>query len=160
MGKKCRGCGRELPITEFYKHSQMADGHLNYCKACVRARVSIHRENNIEKIRQYDRNRGNQRHRQELRAKITWRRRHEVEGYEDAHNAVYRAIKSGELIRAKHCECCGAETKIEAHHNNYSNKLNVVWLCPACHRQYHMGKTKAAEEVRTKVNTLMNLLMM
>jgi hypothetical protein len=158
MKKKCRGCGRELPIEEYYKHSEMADGHLNYCKDCVRARVSKHREANIEQIRQYDRKRGRLEHRQKRRAEITRRRRHEVEGYEDAHNAVFRAVKSGLIVKAKRCECCGSGGRIEAHHNNYQNKLNVVWLCPVCHRQYHMGKGEAAENVRVKVNALLNLL--
>jgi len=33
--KKCRGeCGKILPLSEYYKHKQMFDGHLNICKEC------------------------------------------------------------------------------------------------------------------------------
>jgi superfamily II helicase len=48
MTKICRKCGIEKDISQFYKHSQMADGHLNICKDCVKQRVSKHRALNWE----------------------------------------------------------------------------------------------------------------
>src|SRR5574344_1087726 len=51
----------------------MRDGHLNKCKECTKNDASEHRHNNIEKIREYDRNRPNAKE----RAKNNKIKRHE-----------------------------------------------------------------------------------
>ncbi len=47
--KICKKCGENKELSEFYKHCGMTDGHLNYCKVCVRARTKKYAQNNKEK---------------------------------------------------------------------------------------------------------------
>lgn len=48
---------------------------------------------------------------------------------------VRRAIRSGRLKRQP-CQKCGG-LKVEGHHTDYYKPLEVVWLCPSCHRAEH-----------------------
>lgn len=53
-----------------------------------------------------------------------------------AHDIVKRAKRSGKLI-PKDCEHCGDKEKIQAHHEDYSKPLEVIWLCIPCHHRVH-----------------------
>ncbi len=143
--KKCFKCDTEKPLSEFYKHKMMADGHLNKCKECTKKDVFLHRQKNIERIREYDKNRSKFAHRKELRVRVTKAWRADDVRRQKAHNAVCRAILNGKLV-SKPCERCG-ETKTEAHHEDYDQPLNVVWFCSVCHKQRHkeINKMKASQ---------------
>ena len=54
-----------------------------------------------------------------------------------AHSAVAEALRTGEIERSSYCEDCGSQGMIEAHHDDYSRKLNVRWLCLPCHSEAH-----------------------
>ena len=54
-----------------------------------------------------------------------------------AHEQVKYAKRTGELVPDP-CEVCG-ETKVHAHHDDYSRVLDVRWLCRAHHRELHIG---------------------
>ena len=129
--KECFKCGEVKDIDYFYKHKQMPDGHLNKCKECTKKDVLKHRLKNIDRIREYDRNRGNRQNKKyiaEYRAKYPNKYK--------AHRIVQNAIRSNKLFREP-CEVCGIEEKIHAHHDDYLKPLNVRWLCSSHHHQWH-----------------------
>lgn len=134
--KKCFKCQTVKPLTEFYKHSGMADGHLNKCKECNKKDAGEHRSNNLEKIREYDRKRGKLPERIQKSVEITRAWRAADKRRMAAHNAVARAIKKGLLV-PQLCNKCSNEVTV-AHHEDYDKSLEVVWLCQACHKQRHI----------------------
>jgi ribosomal protein S27AE len=135
MQKACFKCKVDKPLSEFYKHFRMADGHLNKCKKCAKDDVKEHRLKNIEKVREYDRLRGKLPERIKAGAAITkiWRAEDKRRG--KAHKAVYRAVKNGKLVREPCCRCGNEKTL--AHHEDYDKPLDVMWLCQPCHKQRH-----------------------
>lgn len=58
--KICFKCGKSKPLTDFYKHPQMPDGHVNKCKECNKRDVRKNYAENKTQYQAYDRAR--QRH--------------------------------------------------------------------------------------------------
>lgn len=135
--KVCFKCKTEKDRSEFYRHSQMADGLLGKCKTCARADVRANRLSRHEYYMEYDRKRfKEQPQRKELAAKILRRSRERWPHKWKARSAVARAIKDERLFRPERCSKCGtSERRIEAHHDDYSKPLEVRWLCSLCHKQ-------------------------
>lgn len=74
--KRCTKCGKEKPIEGFYKASRHEDGHRSDCKECGRARDTIYRQNNREKIRAW-RRKGQEIYRRKHQAELKlWFQRH------------------------------------------------------------------------------------
>lgn len=52
------------------------------------------------------------------------------------------AVRNGQIIPPDTCSSCKAKTKLEAHHNNYHDYLDIKWVCRKCHRKEHMKDKK------------------
>lgn len=163
MEKKCFKCGIIKPLKGYYKHKQMGDGHLNKCKECTKKDSNKHRADNLEKIRAYDRARGQtEKRRQRNRDYVNYMKTHEPERWSKmryeackkqrrkspekykAKQMISNLKRSGKVIQ-KACEICG-NTKTEAHHPDYSKPLEVIWLCDFHHKEEH----KRLKEVKRK----------
>jgi hypothetical protein len=131
--KICRACGSSQPLGDFYRHPQMADGHLNFCKTCISVRGRKRREENADAYRAMSRAayaataQGRRNYQRLYKRQHPDRRR--------ATNLVYKAIKRGKLTRQP-CEVCAAP-RAEAHHEDYSQPFKIRWLCRLHHMRAH-----------------------
>lgn len=146
--KKCKNCLVERPLVAFYKHAEMLDGHLNVCKTCVKIRVRKHREVNIDKIRDYDRKRGNRQpedyskkyykenKKKVLESKMRWIKKNNIKI--NAQQKARRALSMGLIKKAELCQRCFKNSeKLQGHHDDYNKPLSVLWLCSKCHGLRH-----------------------
>lgn len=154
--KTCFKCYKEKPLTEFYTHPQMGDGHLNKCKECNKAdSVADYRRKIVNpKWKLSERRRSRLRARLArsagLMPKITAEAKKGVMAryklrYPEkwlAISRVQRALRTDKLTRQS-CERCHAE-KTQAHHDDYSKPLDVRWLCAPCHAAHHVALREAA----------------
>lgn len=129
--KHCRVCHFVKPASSFYPHQGRE------CKECTKARIANHRANNIEKIREYDRQRARLPHRVENAKRIGKEWRENNPDRRDAQIKLLNAIRSGKVVRWPVCAVPECNGKPEAHHPDYSRPFDVVWLCPAHHKQVH-----------------------
>jgi len=149
--KICRNCLIEKPLSDFYKHDKMLDGHLNKCKECVKSRVNAHREKNIEAARQYDKARNSKPHRVMARKMYIQTeegkeaKRRAQQNYQNnyplkraAHIITGNAIRDGKIVKQNNCSVCNSNIKIEAHHDDYTKPFEIRWLCKKCHNIWHL----------------------
>ena len=148
--KRCNGCRAGKPRTEFYHHKETADRLEPKCKACRSAGSRARRKVNGEEINRRERERYYATPEEERQARSrrshadkeqrrAERRRYEARPEVKARKAFYqrtrRAIRRGVLV-PKPCERCGGQD-VQAHHDDYTDHLNVRWFCLACHAHHH-----------------------
>ena len=149
--KTCFKCGEEKPLSEFYKHKQMKDGHLNKCKSCSKSDVSKNYRKNIDHYKEYEKARAGLPHRVKAReeyaraehgkkvsckAKQKWNKRNPIKRM--ASTIVGNAVRDGRLVKPSSCSSCGSTPKrLHGHHDDYAFPLVVRWLCPGCHNKWH-----------------------
>ena len=110
--KKCSGCREPKPATrdEFYADKRTPTGLQSRCKCCEKARVAVYQRSG--------------------EGQLTKRRRQILL------ERAREALRSGELGRVYTCELADQHCKgrIEGHHPDGGEPLEVVWLCTGHHR--------------------------
>lgn len=155
--KQCFVCGRTQILSEFYRHPEMADGHLNKCKECCKRQAIENRQKRHDYYVAYDRVRNKSEGRRDrdrqrwntdkrkVRMKIWSARRRKDPGRKRvfrfqnisidqkrwASDILCRAVRCGKVTRQP-CVFCGAK-EAEGHHEDYGRPFDVVWVCHSCH---------------------------
>jgi len=134
--KKCFKCDQVKPLSAYYKHKQMADGHLNKCKECTKKDVD-HREKRLRNDPEWV-------EKEKIRARDKYYRLYsDGRHYLSAENKKIAMDK----YRAKYPEKYLANNKsqrlkkegFEKHHWNYSEgfEKDVIWLTKKDHAFIH-----------------------
>lgn len=133
--KICKCCHKELPLSEFNKNRNSKDGLQDKCRACFseynKARYKSDPERFREAVKRY--RASNKANVFETRLNVC--KKHPTR--ENASRVIDEGVRAGIIKRPDHCSGCGCsdkEHRIEAHHNDYSKPLDVIWLCTPCHR--------------------------
>lgn len=128
------------PLGSSTQHSCIVDpaaGEPSNCAAAAPALSTPDALSSLERKREIER-----RSRAKARAKLggaAARNRKYNEANREkhlAHKAVEKAVSRGHLTKMP-CEACGETKLVHAHHDDYSRRLDVIWLCPLHHKQRH-----------------------
>ena len=152
--KKCFKCKEVKPLKDFYKHPQMADGHLNKCRECAKKDSDVNFKRKMLDPHWQIKERERQRKKEEKRrnlgiATISIRKKYDRPM---ANTVLGNAVRDGRIKRLP-CEVCGNE-KAEGHHEDYSKHLDVVWLCSRHHsdRHIHLRNAKTLGQEPMPIN--------
>jgi hypothetical protein len=129
--KVCFKCGLNLPLSEFYKHPQMADGHLNKCKSCTKNDVHNKYAENMQDdlLREKERARGR-----------------------DKYHRLYKGLPKEYRLGDRNTRAWFERKQIlfwediELHHWNYNNPHEVFLLSKNHHAQVHKKISRSAND--------------
>lgn len=151
----CRACIADNfkknydPVLASKRHQKFRENNLEKCREIRRRSTKKYRENHADKIKLSKEERKEEllaKKRQKpkpvnpkkyynkernVKAVLAWRARNP----EKAQCAILarKAIKQGLIIKARFCQICGLEKKLEGHHYDYNKPLEVIWCCRSCH---------------------------
>ena len=151
--KFCIKCKIVKPKIEFSKHKKAKDGLQSQCKFCRKKEYQQNKERYKELAKKYYQKnkekiliRNREYHKKYLKTEQgkktkvlmsrKMRRLYPKRAY--ARNAIYNAIRRGQIIPKKFCELCGAKNP-EKHHPDYNKPLEVVYVCKQCHMRLENG---------------------
>lgn len=128
--KTCTKCGHQFEPTENQKRRYMAK-----CQPCVNAINRAFRER--KKLEGVTYAGGT--------ASKEWWKNYASNPHEKLRQATRArtryAVKHGKLEK-KPCEVCG-NAKSQAHHEDYSDHMTVIWFCDTHHKEHHLAKAGA-----------------
>jgi len=156
--KVCFKCEIPLPISQFYEHSGMSDGHLNKCKECTKKEVKkreLELRNNPDWVAK-EKNRGREKYHRlgykDLHKPTTAQKREVIRRYRQKYPEKSLATRYTEIYLTK-------LPGINLHHWSYNQEdwLDIVELPIAEHHFLH--RFIIYDQERMKYRTLEGVLL-
>lgn len=132
--KKCSYC-KETKSIKLFGAGNDKNGLYYKCLQCVRILSKKYYRNNVERVTKvksvYTKSPIGRINSKKSRIRM-------MEKYPEKYKAraiTKYAILTEKIKRKCICEKCGSNKKIEIHHRDYSNPLDIMWLCHWRHRK-------------------------
>lgn len=132
--KRCSVCEALKEESLFQVRKASPDGRTSACKSCLSIRDK-NRDNEKRKAARLSYQKSDAGKVAHGRACKSYAQNNPIR--RSAQIAVSNAVRDGLLVKPNSCECCGGNEKIEGHHDDYTKKLIVRWLCETCHKKWH-----------------------
>lgn len=131
--KICIICSENKVLTSYYKHAQMADGHLNKCKDCTKNH-SKKRQERLSKNPKWvekERERGRDKYH---RLNYSEKQKESIEKYPWKGNNKYKGLR-----KWFECRFGKLDPMIELHHWSYKeeNLRDVILMARSNHKKLH-----------------------
>lgn len=131
--KKCFKCGIEKPLSAYYKHKQMADGHLNKCKDCTKNDVAVRYDKLIanQEFIKSERKRGRDKHHRLYSGKGRANKKN-IEAY-------YLKYPEKKIASSLSGKLKPPSIGLEKHHWSYNieHAKDVIWMTKKDHMKAH-----------------------
>lgn len=140
--KICNDCKLEKSLENYSKYKNSKDGLCYICKECSNKKTRIwyinNRERNHERTAKWWAKNRKRKLKEGLERKDRYLKNNPKK--RKAHIKITNAIALGK-IKKEPCVVCKKFYKknsvAQAHHEDYSKPLNVVWLCRKHHSSWH-----------------------
>jgi hypothetical protein len=154
MEKQCRRCNKTKPLSEYHKHKQMRDGHINVCRDCrstycygwknenrqvvktKKAKYHFERKDDINKLRREDRKANPSKYKEQNLRYFYGITISDYNKMLDEQKGVCRICKNPELSKHKN----GKIRDLAVDHDHKTKKIRGL-LCSMC----NMGLGKFRE---------------
>ena len=125
--KYCPKCKTNKSKDKFHKDRGRSDGIAGICKKCKSAHYKEVRKKTY--LKNKETNEFHYSQPLKIRSKTKY----------ECYNVFNKYLRKG-AIKIRPCRECGTWTDLDAHHDDYSKPLDVVWLCRRHHRLLHLNK--------------------
>ena len=137
MTRVCTKCKVPQPLEKFGRNKGTKDGLAIWCKDCTRR----YRQSEEGKA-------ARKRYRQSAlgTASMNQCKKRWLQANQDkrkAHSVLAYAIRRGNIIPPETCSVPTCDAVPQAHHEDYSKPLEVVWLCHRHHKELHHREGEA-----------------